>query len=191
MKIFIVSLFALCIATGASAQINVKTAVGFSVTDFSEDGNEVKAKYGTQAGASVAFFINDRFYVEPGLFSTSKSTEFETSTSTASLEAYVEGLRIPISTGFILLGDVDTFANLRVFGGPSGYFITTVGRDVNKEDFKRFNWGFFSGAAIDVWRVYVEVSYEWSLTDIQKNVSDIDLGKQRSVYVNFGYKFKF
>jgi hypothetical protein len=185
------SIIFVLVAIGSAAQINVKTALGFSVTDFSEDSNGVKAKYGTQAGASVAFFVSDRLYFEPGIFSTSKSTEFETSSNTASLNAYVEGLRIPISIGFILLGDADTFANLRVFAGPSGYFVTTVGRDVKKADFNRFNWGVYSGAALDIWRVFVEVSYEWSLSDIQKNVSDIDLGRHRSVYVNFGYKFKF
>jgi len=191
MKNFILSLFTLCIAVGSSAQINVKTALGFSVTDFSEDVNGVKAKYGAQIGASVAFYVNDNLYIDPGLFSTSKSTEFETNSSTASAEAYVEGLRIPIAVGYNLIGDVDTFASLRVFAGPSGYFITSVGRDVNKADFKRFNWGVFSGGGLDVWRVFIEVSYEWSLTNIQKDVTGIDLGKHRSVYVNFGYKIKF
>jgi hypothetical protein len=89
------------------------------------------------------FFVNDNLYFEPGLFTTTKSTEFETSSSTASLEAYVEGLRIPISAGYILIGDIDTFANLRVFAGPSGYFVTSVGRDVNKADSKDLIGVFF------------------------------------------------
>ena len=172
-------------------QISIKPAVGFSITDLSEDIEGVKAKYGAQVGASVAFNLNDNFFIEPGLFSTSKSTEFETNSTTASVEAYVEGLRIPISVGYIIIGDVDTFINLRVFGGPSGYFVTNVGKDVNKSDFKRFNFGVYSGAGLDIWRLFLEISYEWSLSNIQKDVTGIDLGKHRSLYVNVGYKIKF
>jgi hypothetical protein len=191
MKPILFVLLALLLSGVASAQIVVKPALGFSVTDFSEDVNGSKAKYGTQVGASVAFYIGDNFYIEPGMFSTSKSTEFETSTNTPSIEAYVEGLRIPISVGCNILGDVGTFASLRGFVGPSGYFVTNVGTDVDGRNFKRINWGVYSGVSIDVWNLFTEVSYEWSLTNFQKDNSVVDLGKHRSFYVNFGYRLRF
>ena len=58
------------------AQVELKPAIGFNITDVSKDPASGKAKgqAGFQFGASV--LIGDKFYVDPGIFCAKKSTQF-------------------------------------------------------------------------------------------------------------------
>jgi hypothetical protein len=173
------------------AQTTIKPTVGLNFTDWSKDDatGEFKAKAGWQIGGSVAF--GKKFYVEPGLFYVGKSTEFQTSTNIPGLdefEANLNGIRVPVAIGLNLFGNEKTAFALRGFGGFSGFFVTGVGDDIDKDDVNTAQWGVFAGAGIDIWKIFLDLSYEWSLTNIQKDVSQIDFGKTRSVFINAGIR---
>ena len=55
-------------------------------------------------------------------------------------------------------------------------------------NFKTASWGVFAGAGLNVSVLFVEVSHEWSLTNIQKDVSQIDIGKTRSLFAQVGVR---
>jgi hypothetical protein len=191
MKSLILSFFALFTVSILAAQTTIKPGVGLNFTDFSNDisgAGEFKAKTGWQLGGSIAF--GKKFYVEPGLFYTSKSTEFQYtgSTSIPDESTSINGIRIPVAVGLNLLGNEKTMFALRGFGGLSGFFLTSVGDDLDKDDFESANFGVFAGAGIDVWKLFLDVSYEWSLTNVQKDVSQIDVGKARSLYLTAGIR---
>jgi len=61
--------------------------------------------------------------------------------------------------------------------------------NINKDQINTTHWGLFAGAGIDFWKVFLDLSYEWSLTNIQKDISQIEYGKSRSLYVNAGFRF--
>jgi hypothetical protein len=180
----------LAVISGFS-QITIKPAIGMSFSDFSTTSTgDTKGKVGAQIGGSVAF--GKKFYVEPGVFYATKSTEFSTSTSannTISQNALIKGIRVPVSVGFGLLGNEKSFASLRVFGGGSGFFVTGVGDALIKDNISSPTWGAFAGAGVDFWIMFAEVSYEWSLTNVTKDVSNIDFGKSRSLFLTAGFRF--
>jgi len=181
MKSLTLSLAALLFFSCLSAQ-TIKPAIGMNFTDFSKNpvGGEYKAKVGYQVGGSVAW--GSKWYVEPGIFYVGKSTEF--SSSNGSLpdqdQLTISGLRIPVAIGINLLGNGKSTIGVRGFGGVSGFFITSVSDDF-EDNVKKNNFGLFAGAGVDFWKLFVDVSYEWSLTNVQKDVNTIDVGNSRSL----------
>jgi hypothetical protein len=175
------------------AQTTIKPTVGLNFTDWTKDDatGEFKARAGWQIGGSVAF--GKRFYVEPGLFYVGKSTEFQTSSNLPSINEFkadLNGIRVPLTVGVNLLGNEKTVFSLRGFGGFSGFFVTSVGDDLEpiKDELNKAQWGTFLGAGIDIWKIFVDLSYEWSLTNIQKDVNLINFGKSRTIFVNAGIR---
>jgi len=185
-KTLIFSTLILLAFSPSYAQLKTKVGIGLSVSDFSESpGGDTKAQPGFQIGTSFVF--GNKLYLEPGLYYTVKSTEYVSSgSSSVSEEAVINGLRVPVAVGLGLIGGEDTTIGLRAFGGFSGFFVTGTGDDIEKDDVESPSWGTFVGAGVDFWILYMDLSYEWSLTNIQKDVSSIDLGKHRSFYVTVG-----
>ena len=191
MKSLILSFFALFTVSILAAQTTIKPGVGLNLTDFSQDpaGGEFKAKVGWQIGGSVAF--GKKFYFEPGLYYVGKTTELQSTgsgTPTVNFNADINGIRIPLAVGLNLVGNEKTLFGLRGFGGLSGFFITSVGDDLDKADLESTNFGVFAGLGIDVWKIFLDLSYEWSLTNVQKDVSQIDVGQARSLFINAGIR---
>ena len=191
MKALILSLAALLSVSFLSAQTTIKPGVGMNSTDFSKDPvvGEFKSKLGYQIGGSIAF--GKKLYFEPGLFYVGKSTEFSYSGgSIPSTESdfKINGLRIPVAVGLNIIGNEKTMISLRGFGGVSGFFVTSVGDDIDKNEINKSNFGVFAGAGLDFWKLFIDLSYEWSLTNVQKNVSLIDVGNSRSLFITAGLR---
>ncbi len=172
------------------AQLVIKPAIGANFTDLSKDqtDGEFKAKVGWQIGGSIVFG-EKKFYLEPGVFYVQKSSKFETSdASVEDIDFDISGIRIPITIG-LSLGDETSTVKMRIFGGGSAFILTNV-KDLDKDDFKDASWGVYAGAGIDFSMFFLEGSYEWSLTDISEDVSTIDVGKNRSVFIQAGIRIK-
>lgn len=170
------------------AQIAIKPAVGINLTDFSKDPNtgKYKSKVGYQFGGSVA--IGKRVYIEPGIFWVKKTTQFVTeNTSQQDIKYDISGIRVPVTVGFNLLGSEKSIIGLRAFGGASAFMLTST-KNLDKDDLKSADWGVFAGAGLDLAILFVEAKYEWSLTNITKDISQVDIGKSRSLFVNAGIR---
>lgn len=172
------------------AQTAIKPAVGLNFTDWSKDNvsGEYKARAGWQLGGSVAF--GKKFYVEPGLFYVGKSTEFVSSDQQNfdNFKANINGIRIPVAVGANLIGSETSIIGIRGFGGLSGFFVTSASSDI-KDEINKTNFGLFAGVGVDIWKIFVDASYEWSLTNVTKDVQNIDVGKSRSIFINAGIRF--
>ncbi len=188
LSLIVVAVFLVITTFG---QATIKPSVGISYNDFSGTTvDDAKGKIGMQIGGSVAF--GKKFYIEPGVFYATKSTEF-TSPSEASTnineDALIKGIRVPVAVGFGLLGNEKSLASLRVFGGGSGFFVTGVGDNMNKDNVTSPTWGVFAGAGVDFWIMFAEASYEWSLSNVTTDVANIDFGKSRTLFFTVGFRF--
>lgn len=188
-KLFLLLAAVLAVFTGFS-QVTIKPSVGMSLNNFSETtSGEFKAKPGVQIGASAAF--GKKFYVEPGVFYTGKSTEFVTSSGSSDVteDLILKGIRVPVAVGVGILGNEETVLSLRAFGGGSGFFVTGVGDGIDKDNVASPSWGAFVGAGLDFWIAFAEVSYEWSLTEASKDMAKLDVGKSRTLFFTVGLRF--
>jgi len=190
MKRTLLIIGVLLISFSGYSQWVLKPGIGVNLTDFSKDANgEAKAKVGWQIGASAAF--GKKFYFEPGIYYVEKSTEFTSNSSVIDdFDASLSGIRIPLAIGLNVLGDEKSGVTLHIFGGASGFFIT--GTDAfNKDSLNTANFGVFAGAGVDFWKLFLDVSYEWSLTNVQKDIDQIDVGKTRTLFISAGMRLNF
>jgi len=179
----------LCSVLVSQAQLTVKPSMGVNFSDFSKEANgSTKSKLGYQAG--VGLMYGSRYYIESGLFYNVKSTEFTSSTGTSKVnaQALIKGIRVPLTIGAHLIGDNESLLGVRAFGGGSAYYVTSTGKDVKVGDITRMSWGAHAGVGVDVWMFFGEASYEWSMTNVQKNVGLVDFGKHRSIYITAGLR---
>lgn len=187
-KIFALILLIFLGLTFSFAQTQIKPGVGINLTNISGEGVDASAQIGWQLGGSVAF--GEKFYFEPGIFYQSNSVEYFTSSSQPVVDATYSGIRIPVSVGLDVLGNADSILGVRVFGGGSSLIVTgTKGDSVEKDDIKSPQWGVFAGAGIDIAIFYLDVSYQWSVNNLQKDISSIDLGKTNGFFLTAGLRF--
>lgn len=170
-----------------NAQVTIKPSVGLTFTDFSKDSyGTAKANVGTQLGGSIAF--GKKFYFEPGIFWVGKSTEVTSNSTNPNLNVDMKGIRIPVAIGINLLGNEKSIFSLRGFGGASAFIVTSNAGIPSSYEVKNASFGAFAGAGIDIWKLFIDYSYEWSASNIQTNVSQINFGQTRTMYVNAGLR---
>ena len=168
-----------------------KPTVGFNFTDLTVNREIAQGKNGWQIGASFAF--GEKMYVEPGIFYISKSVEFTVPSvaNPVDFAADLNGIRIPLTLGMNLVGSSETLVSWRAFGGASGFFVTSVGEDLDPDEVNSPAWGVYAGTGLDIWLLFIDLSYEWSVTDIQTSFANIDFGKTNGFYGNMGVRLKF
>jgi hypothetical protein len=168
------------------AQVTLKPHVGLNLTNVTVTGTDASGQAGALAGLSVAF--GKKIYFEPGLQYVSKSTDISSSTNPSFPDNLsLKGLRVPLALGINLLGSEKSTLTLHGFGGLSGFFIMSDNTPSNI-DLNKANWGLFAGAGIDIWKIFVDVSYEWSLSELSTNVSNAQIGATRSLFINGGLR---
>ncbi len=172
------------------AQIAIKPAIGINATDFSKDPStgDFKSRIGYQIGGSVA--IGRKVYFEPGIFYVKKTTEYvnEGTTGLEDQDFNVSGFRVPLTVGFNMIGNQSSPVGLRGFAGVSAFFLADI-KDLDKDDFRTATWGTYLGLGLDFTILFIEASYEWSLSELQKrSIEDIEVGKSRSLFLQGGIR---
>ncbi len=181
----------LLVAGQAYAQAELKPGIGITFSDVSKNpaNGEVTGQLGWQLGGSV--LIGQKLYGEGGVFYATKSTAFTSTSANLEFENDINGVRIPVALGYHLIGDQKGQFALRVFGGGSAFIVTSVSAPgVSKDDFTSPTWGVFAGAGLNIFIFFVDLQYEWSLSDVS-SLSTVDIGKSRSFFANAGIRLAF
>jgi len=181
----------LFLAGNTYAQLEIKPAIGINATSFSEDpsNGETSANVGWQLGGTIA--IGDKFYGEGGIFWTYRSNEYKSDADTITFNTEMSGIHIPVMVGYHLLGKGTGSFGLRAFGGASVLILTKVDAlDLTKDDFNKANWGVFLGAGVDFSILFLDIKYEWSLTDVS-SVTSYNVGKAKTLFINAGVRLSF
>ena len=200
-NLFISFLFGI-IAVTAFAQLELKPAIGFNAARFDsnpvfevkDDSLVTSGKAGYQVGASLA--IGRKLYVEPGIFYTKltqdmQPTNMEIMEKTPEFTYNAGYIRIPVNFGFQFIGQNTSFAGLRIFLGPSMFIPVGVKENdypLVKEDVKSPQFDISVGAGLNVWFIFLDVSYGWGLTPQYKD--DPIEAKMQAFYANLGFRFK-
>ncbi|MCH6198131.1 outer membrane beta-barrel protein [Aquiflexum sp. LQ15W] len=186
----LVTLFILLATVGSAfAQSSFKPGAGLNFTGITGTGDDVKGKMGWQVGASVE--LGNKFYIEPGIFYTTRNAESTTiNDGVSSLsDAQFRGFRVPVAVGYNILGNTNSSFAFRVFGGGSAFILSSVSDGYAISDFNNPEWGVFAGLGADISIIFIDLSYQWSLTNVQKNIPGIDLGRTNGVFLTAGFRF--
>lgn len=186
-----ITLIVVLLATVGStfAQSTIKPGIGLNFTSITGTGDDVNGKMGWQLGGSVEF--GKKFYIEPGLFYMTENAEATTVNNGVNTltDAKFNGIRIPLAVGLNILGNTESSFGLRVFGGGSAFLLTRVSEGLDKNDFNNSKWGVFAGVGADISIFYIDWSYQWSVTNVQQDITDIDFGKTNGIFLTAGLRF--
>ena len=186
-NLFIIAISFILFTSSAYSQLEIKPAIGINATNFSEDANgETSANVGWQLGGTISF--GDKLYGEGGIFWTYKSNEYKSDADTLTFNTEMSGINIPVMVGYHLLGKGAGSFGLRAFGGASVLILTQVDAfELTKDDFNKASWGLFLGAGLDFSILFLDVKYEWALTDVS-SVSSFNVGKATTLFINAGVR---
>ena len=188
IKVLAILLFSGIIASSQGTVI--KPAIGVNFMDFSKDPTtgEVKSQVGYQVGGTV-MFGKKKWYFEPGIFFVHRSSEYtDNSSSVDDMEFNIQGIRFPLGVGVNIFQSKSSI-NVRATGGASVFLLTKI-KDLDLDDFNKAQWGLFAGAGVDISMFFLDIKYEWSLTNLQSDIDDIDIGKSRSLFIDAGIRIR-
>lgn len=200
-KIFILLSFGFLV-NSAMAQVEIRPFLGANFSNVSKtpDGASTQAKIGGQIGASL--MIGNRFHLNPGIAYFSRTTEYVFSDSPElDADLLINGVSIPILVGYRFVDPTsEPLFNFRLYAGPSLMFLTKneFSGDTENDiiDWNNTLWGGQVGAGIDLFIFFVDVSYEFGLTDTfdggeNNTISDFTKVKNNTFYVNAGVRLSF
>ena len=191
MKYLLIIALCICGYSQSYGQLSIKPTAGLNVSSATKnpESGEASGKVGYQFGASAIW--GRKFYFEPGVYFQQINVEYTSeSDEELNFDKKTKGIRVPIQAGFHIIGDRASDINVRIFGGASGYFVTGVDGNVEDDDIESPQWGVLAGAGVDLWLFFIDLKYEWSLTDITA-VTQFDIGKTHAFYLNAGMRFRF
>ena len=189
IALYLVPVFSFIIFINQSySQLEIKPAIGINFTGFSQDPENAtsSAQLGWQLGGTVS--IGDKLYGEGGIFWTYKANDISETDTNITFSTSISGVRIPIMVGYHLIGAETSLIGLRAFGGGSITIVSNVdAEDLSKDEFTSPTYGVFLGAGLDLSLFFLDLKYEWSLSDVS-DISSFDVGQARTLFINAGVR---
>ena len=197
-KNIIITFFLGLLASASFSQLELKPAIGFNVARFDsnplfevqDDSIVTQGKAGYQVGASL--LIGRKLYVEPGVFYTRLAQDMSPTNIEKSQFTYSASyIRVPVNFGFQFIGSTNSFAGLRIFLGPSIFIPLGIKENdypLVKDDVNSPQFDISAGAGLNIWFLFLDVSYGWGLTP--QYTDDPIEAKMQSFYANLGFRFK-
>ncbi|MDM8161728.1 porin family protein [Labilibaculum sp. K2S] len=189
-KIFlaaVICMFSSALFAQLSSPVNFGLHAGLVSTKADTDmsGIKEKADNGMMLGAFLRINLN-KWYVQPELNYVSRKSQLEISGD--SYDIKTKSLDIPILLGYKII-KLPAF-KLRAFAGPvasfkiDDSFSKTFKEEYGDPSFKNAVWNAKVGAGVDVWKLTLDVDYEFGLTDVSSEF----LKKNKMVNVTLGFK---
>lgn len=100
-------------------------------------------------------------------------------------------IRIPVNFGFLFIGHSQSLVGVRIYLGPSIFIPLSVKDNsypLTKEDLQSPQFDIAAGAGLNIWLLFLDISYGWGLTPQFKD--DSIEAKMQALYVNVGFRFK-
>lgn len=136
----------------------------------------------------VGVRIGDRLYVEPAVqwaFLNADLTSTEGASTT--VESSVNLFRVPLMFGYDFM-EKDNFLNIRAFTGPAANFVLSTDgpNSLSKDDYASAIWGWDIGAGVDIWFVYLELSYEIGISSVFSDTDALGDAKNNAFLLTLG-----
>ncbi len=180
------------VVSAFSQQMVIKPALGTNFTSFSSNPSVGSYKFPARlSNLGARFLLAGNSMWNQEFFYAKKSTDYDYDISGANLTTKysLSGVDIPLAVGFSIIGGGQAKApvGLRVFGGGSAFILTSVSEG-SKSDYKSTTWGLFAGLGLDIAFLFLDVKYEWSLTNAQTNPTVVDIGEPMTLFINLGVR---
>ncbi len=191
LLVAVICFFSSALFAQLASPISLGVHGGLVSTKIDTDLSNIKenSENGMMLGAFARINLN-KWYIQPELnYVKRKSSISQDVPMLGSVTADIEtkSLDVPILLGYKLV-KLPLF-KLRAFAGPVASFniddkIKSTVDDVIDADFKGAVWNAKVGAGVDVWKLTLDVDYEFGLTDVSSEF----LKKNKMMNVTLGFR---
>lgn len=186
----VICLFSSALFAQLSSPINLGVHAGLVSTKVdtkipSVSNVKENAENGMMLGAFLRINLN-KWYLQPELNYVSRKSEIEVAGVKGDFK--IKSMDIPMLLGYKVV-KLPAF-KLRAFAGPvasfkiGDSFSKTFSEEFKDQDFKGAVWNGKVGAGVDVWKLTLDVDYEFGLTDVSSEF----LKKNKMFNVTLGFK---
>lgn len=185
------------INTYGMAQLELKPTVGINASRFNTDPkdslDQISGRIGWQFGGTLLY--GKKWYIESGFFMLRQGHELQTVDQNSQVVFFSNDIRsiyLPFMIGYHVAGNEEGLFGLRLFTGASIQAVTHIDSkvpDISMEDFRSPIWGISAGLGINFWLVFIDVSYQWDLTNTYANKPEDT--KNQILRVNLGARINF
>lgn len=186
----VICLFSTALFAQVSSPVNFGVHAGLVSTKIDSEIPNVstikdKADNGMMLGAFLRINLN-KWYLQPELNYVTRKSEVDY--GLGSLEVKRKSLDVPMLLGYKLV-KLPAF-KLRTFAGPVASFKiddslkSTIEGQIDDPSFKGAVWNAKVGAGVDVWKLTLDVDYEFGLSDVSSEF----LKKNKMFNVTLGFK---
>lgn len=196
MRMFIPAVacfLALVTPSAARAQAGVIVGANFAKLEVSGDAPDAERRTGLVAGVFGTMRLGDRMSIQPEVLYSQKGETFTEQSVDVTIE--LDYLDIPVLARFT----GGRRSGLVVFGGPSfGFKLRArstfeIDGEKQEEDFgddvESFDLGFVVGAGVESERFFLDGRYQWGLSDLDADDSELTEVKNRVLSVVVGIRF--
>lgn len=120
------------------------------------------------------------FYINDGAENVTVSQKITTYNWDLPILLHLKVLDLKVANIYGLVGPVASFK------GSDKFSYSTPGNDLNEENIKSTNWNFQLGGGVEVWKLNLDVRYEWGLNDVSKTKLE---RKSNALLFSMGYRF--
>lgn len=188
--IFTILLIFISFNSFAQSPFHIGIKAGANFTDMSNNLKDYNSKSATGYGAGIMMRLDiKKAYIQADFMYSEKNVDFTPTTTLLSEESVkMKNFEIPLVLGYKIV-DAKVF-NLRAFAG--GVYTSVEEAKLTTKDvegvFKNFdssNIGYRLGMGVDILSFTLDVSYDGSLNDINKDFKS----KPNTWFVAVGFKF--
>ena len=174
-----------------------KPHIGMNWAQLSTEPQDFKKEGRAGFVIGAGFKFGEAFYFEPGLqFSNLGTKLINKDDNDISHQSYVNTIRIPAIIGYDFM-EKESPLNLRAFSGPSASIVMGVNTENSqaavgnapdgKDHYANTIWGWNFGAGVDIWIIFVEVSYELGMSDFYSDKTpELQGTKNNAFFVTAG-----
>jgi hypothetical protein len=193
-KIIFIAFLVQCTMGYAQKLMEIRPALGMTFGDLNPNPTGVKsnAQVGFNLGGDI--ILGKQFYLCPGIFYSSMASELEPLGGGSTFDVKFHRIKIPAYLGIRLISpEIESMANVRIFAGPSGSWVTDITSDqssINKDDFNKFIWSGNGGIGVDLLFLFADAGYEFGLTEVFKDTNALGKSKNNGFWINAGLRIK-
>ena len=192
LLVAVICFFSSALFAQLASPISLGVHGGLVSTKIDTDLSNIKenSENGMMLGAFARINLN-KWYIQPELNYVKRKSSFSQEVpvlGTVKTDLETKSIDVPILLGYKLV-KLPLF-KLRTFAGPVASFkiddkIKSAFDDAADADFKNAVWNAKVGAGIDVWKLTLDVDYEFGLTDVSSEF----LKKNKMFNVTLGFRF--
>lgn len=193
-KLILIHVLIAVFSFSAIGQIVLKPHLGLNISAPKVSDNNFTQISDMAGQWGVSLLMGKKFYIEPGVIWANYKNKVVLFEGDEGHDFQYSVLKIPLYAGLHIVRNAKSFADLRLFMGPSISILLKNGEDSFMDEYmKNTSLAVNAGIGISVWFVFLDMGYEYGITDVYVQEGDgfNNTISVNNIWFNFGARIRF